>query len=211
MTQSIDGAAVRTLMEGVCRHVIANADILSEADRAIGDGDHGVGMRRGFEAALEALTTQNPQTPEQVMKSVGTAIMAKTGGAAGAVFGTLFRSGAKALEGNDRLDAAGLAAFLASALEAVVKRGGVVQGQKTMVDALAPAAAAAQAAAGASLAESLAAVASAAEQGVEATKGMLATTGKARSLGERSLGFVDPGAVSISFIFNAMRDGASAN
>lgn len=198
-------------MEGVCRHVIANADILSEADRAIGDGDHGVGMRRGFEAALEALTTQNPQTPEQVMKCVGTAIMAKTGGAAGAVFGTLFRSGAKTLEGKDRLDAAGLAAFLASALEAVVKRGGVVKGQKTMVDALAPAVAAAQAAAGASLAESLAAVASAAQLGVEATKGMVATTGKARSLGERSLGFVDPGAVSISFIFNAMRDGASAN
>lgn len=198
-------------MEGVCRHVIANADILSEADRAIGDGDHGVGMRRGFEAALEALTTQNPQTPEQVMKCVGTAIMAKTGGAAGAVFGTLFCSGAKTLEGKDRLDAAGLAAFLASALEAVVKRGGVVKGQKTMVDALAPAVAAAQAAAGASLAESLAAVASAAQLGVEATKGMVATTGKARSLGERSLGFVDPGAVSISFIFNAMRDGASAN
>jgi dihydroxyacetone kinase-like protein len=211
MTQSLDGGAVRTLMEGVCRHVVANEEVLSDADRAIGDGDHGVGMRRGFEAALEALTNQNPQTPEQVMKAVGTAVMAKTGGAAGVVFGTLFRSGAKALDGKEHLDAAGFAAFLEAALDGVVKRGGVIQGQKTMVDALAPAAAAAKAAAGGSLAQSLEAAAAAAQQGVESTKGMVATTGKARSLGERSLGFVDPGAVSISLIFNAMRDGASGN
>jgi dihydroxyacetone kinase-like protein len=198
-------------MEGVCRHVVANEEVLSEADRAIGDGDHGVGMRRGFEAALEALTSQNPQTPEQVMKAVGTAVMAKTGGAAGAVFGTLFRSGAKALDGKEHLDTAGFAAFLEAALDGVVKRGGVVQGQKTMVDALAPAAAAAKAAASGSLAQSLEATATAAQQGVESTKAMVATTGKARALGERSLGFVDPGAVSISLIFNAMRDGASGN
>jgi dihydroxyacetone kinase-like protein len=211
MTQSLDGAALRTLMEGVCRHIVANADFLSEADRAIGDGDHGIGMRRGFEAALEAMDTQNPQTPEQVMKTIGTAIMAKTGGAAGAVFGTLFRSGAKALEGKAQLDAAGFAAFLEAALDGVVKRGGVVQGQKTMVDALAPAAAAVKAIAGGSLGQALDAAATAAQQGVESTKAMVATTGKARSLGERSLGFVDPGAVSISLIFNAMRDGASGN
>ena len=196
MTKSLDGAALHTLMEGVCRHIVANADVLSEADRAIGDGDHGIGMRRGFESALEALNTQNPQTPEQVMKTMGTAIMAKTGGAAGAVFGTLFRSGAKALEGKAHLDAAGFAAFLEAALDGVVKRGGVVQGQKTMVDALG---------------QALDAAATAAQQGVESTKAMVATTGKARSLGERSLGFVDPGAVSISLIFNAMRDGASGN
>lgn len=211
MTRPLDGAALRTLMEGVCRHIVANADVLSEADRAIGDGDHGVGMRRGFEAALEALDTQNPQTPEQVMKVVGTAIMAKTGGAAGAVFGTLFRSGAKALEGKEQLDAAGFAAFLEAALDAVLKRGGVVQGQKTMVDALAPAAVAARSTAGGSLTEGLQAAATAAQHGVETTKDMVATTGKARSLGERSLGFVDPGAVSISLIINAMRDGASGN
>jgi phosphoenolpyruvate---glycerone phosphotransferase subunit DhaL len=211
MTQSLDGAALRTLMEGVCRHIVANADVLSEADRAIGDGDHGIGMRRGFEAALEALNTQNLQTPEQVMKTMGAAIMAKTGGAAGAVFGTLFRSGAKALEGKAHLDAAGFAAFLEAALDGVVKRGGVVQGQKTMVDALAPAAAAVKAASGGSLGQALDAAATAAQQGVESTKAMVATTGKARSLGERSLGFVDPGAVSISLIFNAMRDGASGN
>ena len=211
MTQSLDGAALHTLMEGVCRHIVANADVLSEADRAIGDGDHGIGMRRGFESALEALNTQNPQTPEQVMKTMGTAIMAKTGGAAGAVFGTLFRSGAKALEGKAHLDAAGFAAFLEAALDGVVKRGGVVQGQKTMVDALAPAAAAVKAVASGSLGQALDAAATAAQQGVESTKAMVATTGKARSLGERSLGFVDPGAVSISLIFNAMRDGASGN
>ena len=211
MTQSLDGASVRAMMESVARHIIANADMLGDADRAIGDGDHGIGMRRGFEGALEALATQNPQTPEQVMKSVGTAIMAKTGGAAGAVFGTLFRAGSKALEGQQTLDAKGFANFLEVALDAVVKRGGVVPGQKTMVDALAPAAAAAKSAASDSLVAALNAAAAAAQGGVEATKSMVATTGKARSLGERSLGFVDPGAVSISLILNAMRDAASVN
>jgi dihydroxyacetone kinase-like protein len=211
MTYVLDGASVMAMMERVARHIIANADMLGDADRAIGDGDHGIGMRRGFEGALEALAAQKPQTPDQVMKAVGTAIMAKTGGAAGAVFGTLFRAGAKALEGKKTLDAGGFAAFLEIALEAVVKRGGVVPGQKTMVDALAPATAAARAKAGSSLMDALNAAAAAAQGGTEATKNMVATTGKARSLGERSLGFVDPGAVSVSLIFNAMRDAASMN
>lgn len=200
----MNGDAVKAMMEAAARAIIANVDVLSEADRATGDGDHGVGMRRGFEAALDALAGLTSPTPEQVMKAVGTAIMAKGGGASGAIFGTLFRSGAKALERKTDLDGAGLAAFLATASEAVQKRGGVTVGQKTMVDALAPAAEAASGVA--DLKEALSRAATAAEQGVEATKGMLATTGKARSLGERSLGHIDPGALSVSIILRAMRD-----
>jgi dihydroxyacetone kinase-like protein len=122
------------------------------------------------------------------------------------VFGTLFRAGGKALEGRDRLDADGFALFLESGLEAVMTRGGCKVGQKTMVDALAPAAAAAAASRTASLSDAVAAATTAAREGAEATRGMVATTGKARSLGERSLGHVDPGAISVTLILGAMND-----
>lgn len=210
-TNGLDGAQTRLLMIAVSRRMIDSVDLLTDADRAIGDGDHGIGMRRGFEAALEGLEAGDGSAPpDAVMKSVGMAIMGKTGGAAGAVFGTLFRSGGKALEGRDRLDGDAFAAFLHAALEAVLKRGQVTEGQKTMVDALAPAARAAAEAEGRSFADVAAIAAEAAAGGVEATRDMVATTGKARSLGERSLGHVDPGAVSISIILAAMRDHVSA-
>ncbi len=206
---ALDGLQTRDLMVLVSNRMIDSVDLLTDADRAIGDGDHGIGMRRGFEAAREALERQDgTASPDAVMKAVGMAIMGKTGGAAGAVFGTLFRSGGKALEGLERLDGAAFAAFLQAALDAVLKRGQVTEGQKTMVDALAPAARAAAEVGQRPFAEVAAAAAVAAEGGVEATRGMVATTGKARSLGERSLGHVDPGAVSVSIILAAMRDHA---
>ena len=99
-------------------------------------------MRRGFAAVLEQLETQ-PETVEAAFKAAGTAIMAKAGGAAGAVFGTLFRSGSAAFAGRSNLDAEGLAGFLQQGLKAVEQRGGSRPGMKTMLDALAPAAEAA--------------------------------------------------------------------
>ncbi len=199
------GEAV-AMLQAVARAVIDRVDVLTDADLAIGDGDHGIGMRRGFEAALTAL---EPGTPgiDAAFRTTGMAIMANTGGAAGAVFGTLFTSGAKALAGVDRLDANGIRQFLAAAQDGVAKRGGVTEGQKTMLDALAHAARACDDAT--SLITCLTAAAHGAEVGVEATKSMVATTGKARSLGERSLGHPDPGAISVAIILTAMRDFAS--
>lgn len=210
MHETLDARATRDMLRVVAAHVIANVDLLTDADRATGDGDHGIGMRRGFEGALQALEAAEPQSVAAAFKTVGNAIVSQTGGAAGAVFGTLFRSGAKAFEGADAVDAAGLAGFLETGLESVMKRGGVVPGQKTMVDALAPAAAAARQAAAGGLPAALAAAAEAAARGLEATRNMVATTGKARSLGERSLGHVDPGAITVVLILGAMRDFGTA-
>ncbi len=201
-------SATRELLEAVCLHVIENVDVLTAADQAIGDGDHGVAMRRGFAAALEQLKADGAQSAEAMFKSVGSAVLAKAGGAAGAVFGTLFRSGAAAFAGRE-FDADAFASFLQLGLEGVEKRGGARPGQKTMVDALAPAAAAAREAAAGGLAAAAGAAADAARRGVESTKAMVATTGKARALGERSLGHADPGAVSVSLILDAMRDSAA--
>jgi dihydroxyacetone kinase-like protein len=194
------------MLAAVARHVVANVDLLTSVDQAIGDGDHGIGMRRGFAAVLEEMEKPTVENVDATFKSAGMAIMSKTGGAAGAVFGTLFRSGGLTLAGRGGFDAAALAAFLRRGLEAVEKRGGALPGQKTMLDALAPAADAAEKAAAEGLPGAVRAAAAAAKQGTEATKSMIATTGKARTLGERSLGHPDPGAVSVCLILEAMRD-----
>ncbi len=206
MHDTLTPATTGNMLKAVSQHIVDNVDLLTTVDQAIGDGDHGVGMRRGFSAVLEQLQAQPPETVEAAFKGAGTAIMSKTGGAAGAVFGTLFRSGSAAFAGRSSLDAEGLAAFLQQGLEAVEKRGGSRPGMKTMLDALAPAAAAAAKAAPEGLAATARAATKASAEGVEATKSMIATTGKARTLGERSLGHPDPGAVSMSLILEAMRD-----
>ncbi|MEQ1951461.1 dihydroxyacetone kinase subunit DhaL [Mesorhizobium sp. CN2-181] len=205
MAKTLDAAGARDMLVAVSQALIDQTDILTDADLAIGDGDHGIGMRRGFEAALEALKASEPESVDAAFKTIGMAILSKTGGAAGAVFGTLFRSGAKGFTGGT-IDGASFAAFLEEGLAAVLKRGGVVEGQKTMVDALAPAARVARDAAGEGLQAATATAVEGALAGVEATKDMIATTGKARSLGERSIGHPDPGAISISLILTAMRD-----
>ena len=206
MYESLSPAATRDMLLAVAKSVVDQTEMLTQVDQAIGDGDHGIGMRRGFSAVLTQLHDADPTDVEAVVKAAGTAIMVKTGGAAGAVFGTFFRAGSAGFAGREAFDAEGLATFLAIGLEAVEKRGGSRPGQKTMIDALAPAAMAAKAAISLGLPEALRRAAAAAVAGVEATKGMIATTGKARTLGERSLGHPDPGAVSFSLVVLAMRD-----
>src|SRR5690349_563756 len=132
MAETLDRDQSVAMLKAVSQSVIDQTDVLTDADLAIGDGDHGIGMRRGFEAALTALDTTPPDSIEAAFKAVGTAILSNTGGAAGAVFGTLFRSGAKAFAGRDVIDGESFAGFLEAGLEAVLKRGGVTEGQKTM-------------------------------------------------------------------------------
>jgi dihydroxyacetone kinase-like protein len=206
MHEALTPAETQEMLAAVARHIVASVDVLTAADQVIGDGDHGIGMRRGFTAVLEEMQKPAADDVASVFRSAGIAIMSKTGGAAGAVFGTLFRSGGTALAGRDNFDAEALAAFLRHGLEAVGQRGGSRPGMKTMLDALAPAADAATNATSEGLRAAARAAAEGALQGVEATKSMIATTGKARTLGERSLGYPDPGAVSVSLILEAMRD-----
>ncbi len=186
----------------VCRAIRAASDELSAADREIGDGDHGVTMARGFTAAEEALLAAGPTPPGEQFRAVGMALMSRCGGAAGVVFGTLFLSMAREIRGND-IDAEDLCRALHAALEAVARRGGAKPGDKTMLDALAPAAEAACAEPEAEIDALLAKVAEAAARGAEATRAMLPRTGKAKTLGERALGHVDPGALSLARIFEA--------
>ena len=210
MNTELTNTEVNAMLQVVAQEIIKNVDVLTDADIATGDGDHGIGMRRGFDAALEVLRTEPGLSVEDAFKKTGMAIMSKTGGAAGAVFGTLFRGGAAAFSGKDRLDAKSFAAFLTLSSVAVSKRGGVVEGAKTMLDAIAPAARAVAEVKSNDMVKVFAAAERGARGGVLASKAMVATTGKARSLGERSIGHPDPGAISVLIILGAMNSYCAA-
>jgi dihydroxyacetone kinase-like protein len=192
---------VNSRLLAVCDAMLASEERLTRADQAIGDGDHGVGMARGFAAAREALTTRSPATAGDPFKTAGMAILMKSGGASGAVFGSFFTAMGKGLTGAT-LDAAGFVQGLRDGQAAVEARGGAKPGDKTMLDALAPAIAAA--ATQPALEVAMAAAARAAAEGAEGTAAMIATTGKAKTLGERSRGHMDPGAISLSIILEAL-------
>jgi dihydroxyacetone kinase-like protein len=179
-------------------------DLLTQADKAIGDGDHGIGMARGFAAVQAKLIASPPTSIADLLKTTGMTLLTSIGGASGVIFGTLFRSGTRNLTDATIFNAETLSLMLTDGLTAVQERGKASPGDKTMVDALTPAAAKAAEMAGASLGEALEAAAEAARLGMEETKGMVAATGKARALGPRALGFADPGALSMYLLLYFM-------
>ena len=201
---SLDAAWARRWIELAAADVSEQRDYLVDLDRAIGDGDHGENMDRGFKAAVEALGQAQPGSVAEVLKTVAKTLMSTVGGAAGPLYGTAFLRASKAA-GDGELDAAGVAAIIEGALGGIQARGKATTGEKTMVDAWTPALDAARAAAesGADAVATLQAAATAAEAGAAATEPLRATKGRASYLGERSIGHLDPGAVSTSLILRA--------
>ena len=201
---SLDAAWARRWIELAAADVSEQRDYLVDLDRAIGDGDHGENMDRGFKAAVEALGQAEPASVAEVLKTVAKTLMSTVGGAAGPLYGTAFLRASKAA-GDGELDGAGVAAVIAGALDGIQARGKATTGEKTMVDAWTPALDAARAAAesGADAVATLQAAATAAEAGAAATEPLRATKGRASYLGERSIGHLDPGAVSTSLILRA--------
>ncbi len=197
---------VKAMLLLACERIIAAEPLLSEADRNLGDGDHGLGMQRGMTAATEKLNAGDVESIEKAFSSVGMAMMSSMGGASGAIFGTFFRNGGKALAGKEIFDAAGLAAFLRAGVDGVKQRGGAAVGDKTVVDAMEPAAVKAAELTGANLSDAIKSVSSAAEAGLEASKSMVAKFGRAKTLGEAAIGFPDAGALSVTVIIGAMKD-----
>ena len=201
---SLDAAWALRWIELAAADVAEQRDYLVDLDRAIGDGDHGENMDRGFKAAVEALGQAQPASVAEVLKTVAKTLMSTVGGAAGPLYGTAFLRASKAA-GDGELDGAGVAAVIAGALDGIQARGKATTGEKTMVDAWTPALEAAREAAesGSDGVAVLEAAATAAEAGAAATEPMRATKGRASYLGERSIGHLDPGAVSTSLILRA--------
>lgn len=203
---SLSKDEVKAMLLLACERIIIAEPMLSQADRDLGDGDHGMGMERGMRAAIDKLNAAEPESIEKAFATVGMAMMSSMGGASGAIFGTFFRNGGKALNGKESFDAAGLADFLKAGVDGVKQRGGAAVGDKTCVDAMEPAAIKAAEVAAQPLPEAIAAVADAAEAGKEASKAMVAKFGRAKTLGEACIGFPDAGACSVVVIITAFRD-----
>jgi dihydroxyacetone kinase phosphoprotein-dependent L subunit len=186
--------------------VSADSERLTRLDSAIGDGDHGSNLDRGLRAAVEALGDDLP--PGKALITAGRALVSKTGGASGPLYGTALRRAGKALGDASEVGSAELGAALRAALEGVQELGKAEPGDKTMVDALTPAVAAYEAAAGEGLAAAARAALDAAEKGAEATVPMQARKGRASYLGPRSVDHLDPGAASTVLLFRALADAA---
>jgi dihydroxyacetone kinase-like protein len=195
---SIDRTLIAALFGRVAEHVIAHADELTVLDQAIGDGDHGINMKRGFAAVMAEIDAISAQPLPGALKAAGMQMVMKVGGASGPLYGTLFMGLGKGLSDAPSRDEA-VTAF-GAAIEAVKARGKAQAGDKTMLDVLIPVHAAAADGADTATLRRVAA------QAAEATVGMQAKRGRASFLGERSVGHMDPGARSSQLMVEAVCD-----
>jgi dihydroxyacetone kinase-like protein len=201
----VDVAALHRWVARFAAEVAEHRELLTRLDSEIGDADHGSNLDRGLTAVLAALDETESPDPSALFKRVGMTLVSTVGGASGPLYGTLFLRMASAAGPAEHLDGPALAGALRAGLDGVAARGKAVPGDKTMLDALAPAVDALDAALAerVPLAEALRSAAKAAETGRDATTPLLARKGRASYLGERSIGHQDPGATSMAMLIAA--------
>ena len=191
----------KSLVRAAAEQVIANASELTALDQAIGDGDHGANMKRGFEAVLGKLETIGAQPLDEALKTIGKTLVMTVGGASGPLYGSFFMAAGEAL-GHDKQLPDDLAEVFGSGVGAVSARGRSQPGEKTMLDVLFPVLETLKAdAARPDLIERVRATAS---EAVARTVPMQATKGRASNLGARSVGHIDPGARSSCVLLHAV-------
>jgi phosphoenolpyruvate---glycerone phosphotransferase subunit DhaL len=203
---TVDTACVRLWLEEVAARLAAERDFLTQLDAAIGDADHGINMHRGFTAVMGRTAALDEATPGQLLRSAGRTFVSTVGGAAGPLYGTAFLAAGEALGDEDEFGPRRLLAALRASLDGVQRIGAAIEGDKTMVDALAPGLAAFERGLdrGGSLETAARAAAAAAVAGMRSTIPMQARKGRASYLGPRSVGHQDPGASSTALMFGAL-------
>ncbi len=194
-------------LKTISEKIIENKDFLTDLDREIGDADHGVNMARGFQAVIEKVPEDEADIGA-ALKKTGMVLLSTVGGASGPLYGTAFMDAGKVLAGKTELTGADFGASLAAAIEGIKKRGHAEKGEKTMLDALIPAydALSEKLSGGTDFSEALDTACQAANEGIEYTKTIAATKGRASYLGDRSIGHQDPGATSLTIILETIRD-----
>jgi phosphoenolpyruvate---glycerone phosphotransferase subunit DhaL len=203
----MDAATITSWMREIDASVRAERDHLVQLDAAIGDGDHGINMTRGFEAVVQALAADGGLPPGKLLGLAGRTLVSTVGGASGPLWGSALRSGGRVLGDQPSFDGPQLVEVLAAALASVKDLGTAALGDKPLVDALEPAVETLRAriAAGDPLPQALDQAAAAAEAGMRATIPLQARKGRASYLGERSVGHQDPGATSTALIVRALQ------
>jgi dihydroxyacetone kinase-like protein len=200
------------ILQSVAAVIEKNKQYLTDLDAAIGDGDHGTNMSRGFTFVKKVLEDSSIQLPADLFKKSAMALIAHVGGASGPLFGTAFLRAAGALKDKTELGSHDYVAILKAAAGGVQMRGKAQKGDKTILDALLPACEAAEAAdkAGKSAQEVLNAAKDAAAQGAAATEQLIAKKGRASYVGKRNIGHRDPGAESTALMLAAVADSCAA-
>jgi dihydroxyacetone kinase-like protein len=202
----VDAVFVRRWIRDAADEFAANRDYLTQLDAAIGDADHGINMDRGFSAVVSDLAVADGLGPGALLTRVGSTLVNRVGGAAGPLFGSLFRDAGAALGDGGGAGAEDLLRSLRAGLEAVQRLGAAVEGDKTIVDAFVPALDGFEKELrnGGVLASAASRAAEAAREGARATVPMEARKGRASYLGPRSVGHQDPGATSTALLFGAL-------
>jgi dihydroxyacetone kinase-like protein len=197
------------MFRGAARQIRENHETLSALDSFAGDGDHGTTMMRAVTELEKVIESATPADMSSLLNDSGWAVMGIDGGATGPLFGSLFLGMADSIQNTETLDPATVVAMFEAGLAGVQKRTKAQVGDKTLMDALVPAVQALKEAVeeGADIAEALHVAAKAAEQGAVSTKDLQARFGRARNLGEKSIGEQDPGATSISLILGGFAEG----
>jgi len=209
---AVSSAQLYTWLERYAGIVAEQKQYLTGLDAAIGDGDHGINLDRGFQTVLVKLAPVRDKDAGTLLKTTGMALVGSVGGAGGPLYGTFFLRAGAALDGKAEVTDTEFVDALEAGLKGLQERGKVNRDDKTMVDALAPAVERARQylGEGAPLEEILAAAADAAEEGMKATIPLKALKGRASYLGDRSIGHQDPGATSSYLMLRALSDSLAA-
>ncbi|WP_411681012.1 dihydroxyacetone kinase subunit DhaL [Clostridium thailandense] len=203
---SITSSKVIEILNRIDDVMKENKQFLTDLDAAIGDGDHGINMNRGFNAVREKLKTNTSNKIGDIFKVVGMTLVATVGGASGPLYGTAFMKAAVVVQNNEALDINDLLKVMEAALEGIMYRGKAQAGEKTMLDVIIPAINALKVGISENkkTVDILFDVKEAAKAGVEYTKTIIATKGRASYLGDRSISHQDPGATSSYLMLNVI-------
>jgi dihydroxyacetone kinase-like protein len=204
----VNGKDMKKILKKINIVIEENKLYLSELDAAIGDGDHGLNMSKGFNAVIKKIGDLSDEDLGDILKNSGMALVSNVGGASGPLYGTALMKAGMALSNKKTMNIKDFVEILQVALDGIKMRGKAVEGEKTMIDALSPAIEAGKKAIneGKSTKEILTSIRETAKQGVENTKSIIATKGRASYLGERSLGHQDAGATSMYLILNTITE-----
>ena len=197
----IDNKKVIEILQNISLKINENKDYLTELDNEIGDGDHGINLARGFSEVDRKLESLKDKDIGTILKTVGMTLVSTVGGASGPLYGTAFMYAGKEVGDKFEIDINDFKNILKVAIDGVKMRGKAIEGEKTMLDVMTPALNA--------MGEDdakvcLAKAVEAAKKGIEYTKTIIATKGRASYLGERSLGHADPGATSFTYLLEAI-------
>lgn len=196
------------ILEQICKNIIENKDMLTELDRVIGDGDHGVNLARGMEKILLEIPNFTHLKEYEILNKSAMLLMSNVGGASGALYATALMKGANLLKGKENINPQDIVQVWGEMIEGIKSRGKSEKGEKTMLDTLIPAFEnfRDEIDKNGDLKKAFTVAEKAGKEGMELTKNMLATKGRATYLGERSIGHIDAGATSSYLIIKTIAD-----